>query len=272
LLRCHPSPKENKFVFLENLLGKLKLSMKFTSVKDIQTSLENIFENKSIKEIHKQLVSFKMVTILEAAKYFVVDDVPDTEWRHFALNFDIYTHFTSPIRRYPDVFVHRLLETCLKYGPDAKSHVNKYDMLALMSRCNKCKLTSRRVNDSCEKIFMCLYLKNNSFITKGLITTVSPGLAMIYIPHLDTEIRLWLNELNDVKLIKTIEKDEKTGIKLHIRKDDQTYDLELFELDEINVYVKSTDEFPIDYKIHFVIETENKDGSNTNPATTVIVN
>jgi DIS3-like exonuclease 2 len=262
LLRCHPSPKETKFVFLQTLLDKLKLQMDFKSVKHIQDSLDTILACNTINDMQKQYISFKMITILEAAKYFVVENIPEAEWRHFALNFDIYTHFTSPIRRYPDVFVHRLLETCLQYGPDAKNHFNKYDMVALMTKCNACKLTSRKVNDSCEKIFMCLYLKDNQIFTKGLVTTVNSGMAFIYVPHLETEVRLWLNEIADVKQTKTVEKGDKSGIKLLISKENQAFEIDLFELEEVNIYVKSTDEFPIDYKIHFVVHQKSNDDAN----------
>jgi VacB/RNase II family 3'-5' exoribonuclease len=152
LLRCHPPPGNVKVNAFEMLLDKLNLKMKFTSSKEIQESSAAIFNDPAVPDTYKAVVRYRMCKVLEAAKYFVVEKIPASEWKHFALSFDIYTHFTSPIRRYPDVLVHRLLEKCLIYKQDVKQYVNKYHMLAIMDKCNECKLNSKRVSDACEKV------------------------------------------------------------------------------------------------------------------------
>lgn len=57
---------------------------------------------------------------LQQAQYFCTGTLEEVaDWRHFALAVPVYTHFTSPIRRYPDVVVHRLLTQLLKDDPEA---------------------------------------------------------------------------------------------------------------------------------------------------------
>ena len=53
---------------------------------------------------------------LGTPEYFACASLDGAEsmWRHYALNMDYYTHFTSPIRRYADCIVHRLLEATLR--------------------------------------------------------------------------------------------------------------------------------------------------------------
>ncbi|KAF7701535.1 Exosome complex exonuclease RRP44 [Cucumispora dikerogammari] len=63
---------------------------------------------------------------------------------HFGLNVPIYTHFTSPIRRYADILVHRVLKQSLTGGECVSLHVNNNDIINNLNRQNmKCKLLNR---------------------------------------------------------------------------------------------------------------------------------
>lgn len=73
-------------------------------------------------------------------------------WRHYALNIPIYTHFTSPIRRYADVMVHRILTATL----DGASGVKKsYDMEAIAhtaAHCNEKRMAAKMAQERCDQV------------------------------------------------------------------------------------------------------------------------
>lgn len=64
-----------------------------------------------------ELLSFKAT---QRAKYFCAGMLDIAKYSHYALNTPLYTHFTSPIRRYADVLVHRQLESILQGGGERR--------------------------------------------------------------------------------------------------------------------------------------------------------
>jgi len=64
---------------------------------------------------------------------------------HFALSIDRYTHFTSPIRRYPDLYVHRVIKQVLSGGGFSADEV---DLIKFSAAAEHCSMTERRADDA----------------------------------------------------------------------------------------------------------------------------
>ena len=100
--RVHDLPDEDKLANLKTIANNLGYQLNLET-KKVNNSLNNL-----LKETHGQkeqeLIDTLTIRCMSKAVY-TIDNIG-----HYGLAFDYYTHFTSPIRRYPDVLVHRLLE------------------------------------------------------------------------------------------------------------------------------------------------------------------
>jgi ribonuclease R len=106
LFRVHKGPKPSKLENLRGFLGEMGLSLpggEDPKPKHYQTLLSSI---KGRPDAH--LVQTVMLRSLSQAVY-----TPENEG-HFGLGYDAYAHFTSPIRRYPDLMVHRAIRSVIQ--------------------------------------------------------------------------------------------------------------------------------------------------------------
>ena len=107
--RIHDEPNEDKLINLQTIISKFGYSINFKSKADISKSLNNLL-NDVVGKKEQNLVDTLTIRSMSKAKYST-DNIG-----HYGLAFDYYSHFTSPIRRYPDVMVHRLLQYYLVGG------------------------------------------------------------------------------------------------------------------------------------------------------------
>lgn len=70
------------------------------------------------------------------AKYFCAGMLDIAKYNHYALNVPIYTHFTSPIRRYADILVHRQLDSILQGGNEPKFTMDRDAVAKVAQQCN----------------------------------------------------------------------------------------------------------------------------------------
>ena len=106
-LRRHGEPDVNQMEKYKLLQGQLGFSLDISTAKTVQT--QHHYAPETSPDMVKILTNMLSKPIPEA-QYCRDGDEP-AKWQHYALAIPYYTHFTSPIRRYPDVVVHRLLET-----------------------------------------------------------------------------------------------------------------------------------------------------------------
>lgn len=110
--RCHDEPNEEKLSSLKTLVSKFGHKLDLKDKKSISKSLNKLLENvQGTKE--QNLVDTLAIRTMSKA-YYSTENIG-----HYGLAFDHYSHFTSPIRRYPDVMAHRLLQRYLDEEPTA---------------------------------------------------------------------------------------------------------------------------------------------------------
>ncbi|CAC5419923.1 DIS3L2 [Mytilus coruscus] len=169
ILRRHPKPQSNMVDALVELSKNAGFPIDATSAGTIQKSLWRYAESDDIYDARMQVLVNMSCKVMQKAKYFCTGCIDDEElYRHYALNVPVYTHFTSPIRRYADVMVHRTLAAALDNGE--LSEKSTVAIQSIAENCNDRKINGKRVSDLSSELNFAVLMKQpaimETFYTK----------------------------------------------------------------------------------------------------------
>lgn len=187
LRRVHGSPDPRKLTALTEFVRELGLKTE---------SLASRFAlQKLLRDVHndprEHAVNFAVLRSMQRAVYS-----PEEEG-HFALASDCYCHFTSPIRRYPDLTIHRLVEALT--GPNKKKPVQEFaDMLALGDHCSEREQRATEAERELNKVKLLDYFSDKiGMKMDGVVTGVESFGIFVTGTEIPAEGLIHLSTLTD---------------------------------------------------------------------------
>ena len=182
LYRVHEGPKAQKLELLREFLNGLGLG--FPSGEKVgpdsyQTVLASVKDRPDAN-----IIQTVMLRSMNQAVY-----QPDNKG-HFGLAYTAYAHFTSPIRRYPDLLVHRAIRSVIRSEIEtnkvkrhpkakkiAKKHIYPYSLADMLTLGEQCSLTERRADDATRDVvswLKCEYLQGHvGEVFSGVVSAVT---------------------------------------------------------------------------------------------------
>eukprot|EP01060_Flectonema_neradi_P001764 TRINITY_DN1109_c2_g2_i1.p1 TRINITY_DN1109_c2_g2~~TRINITY_DN1109_c2_g2_i1.p1 ORF type:complete len:327 (+),score=69.28 TRINITY_DN1109_c2_g2_i1:136-981(+) len=237
---------------------------------------------------HKEGATIRALAIrcMNLAKYCCTVESADHSLSHFALNLPLYTHFTSPIRRYADLVVHRVLKCALEIEgmvnkairdgipedkisitpkdiPSGQLLLHESEVTDVAVHCNERKDAARKCSEKSTELYYCLYLQSLleqhkadggvSHIEKhrATLTKIADKSFQIFLPTIGCERELFHNNgQKDQLWIGTILTKAKEGL-MYVQWQEGLYqEVSILDGWDVNVFLKPGD------KLDFVTELQ----------------
>jgi len=148
VFRVHDKPDEKKIAEIESFIKRLGYNINISNSKEPNKAI-----NKLLKIIEgkpeKNIIDMMVIRAMSKAKY------SSQNIGHFGLMFDNYTHFTSPIRRYPDLIVHRIINDIIN---NKTRTINELESLCL--HCSSMEEKATKAERASIKLMQVKYLSN----------------------------------------------------------------------------------------------------------------
>ncbi|XP_033842613.1 DIS3-like exonuclease 1 isoform X1 [Periophthalmus magnuspinnatus] len=188
LLRHHPPPRQEFFSQLQESARARGFTIDTRSNKSLADSLEQAVDPQD--PVVNRLLRMMATQAMSQAMYFSTGAVPADQYYHYGLALDRYTHFTSPIRRYADVIVHRLLMAALDLDRGLSSTLaSNRELEETAQHINNRNRAAQHAQRLSTELFQCLFFRERdpesdpSCVSDAVIYAIRDNGLLVFVPQ-----------------------------------------------------------------------------------------
>ncbi|TKS70505.1 DIS3-like exonuclease 1 [Collichthys lucidus] len=190
LLRRHPPPRQEFFSQLVDSAKARGFAIDTRTNKALADSLDQALDPQD--PLVNRLLRMMATAAMSQALYFSTGLESQDQFYHYGLALDRYTHFTSPIRRYADIVVHRLLAAAIDPEREAglgRTLASNKELEEMAQHINNKNMAAQRAQKSSTALFQCLYFKERdpqtdpSCVADAVIYSIRNNGILVFVPE-----------------------------------------------------------------------------------------
>lgn len=184
LLRRHPSPTKEMLEPLLRTTGSVGISLDISSSKALADSLDRAVGDDPY---FNKLIRILCTRCMTQAVYFCSGDLTLPEFHHYGLAAPLYTHFTSPIRRYADVIVHRLLAAALGIANLPPVFQDRAQLTSIADNLNYRHRNAQMASRASVELHTVVYFRKRPTDTEARILKIRSNGFIVFVPKFGIE-------------------------------------------------------------------------------------
>lgn len=185
MLRRHPQPQPGAFDGLNSSLKQHGFELDVSSSLALGKSLDAC--DKPGEPYFNKLVRILATRSMQQARYFCSGTVVPSEYLHYGLAAPIYTHFTSPIRRYADQMAHRLLAAIIGWEPISHHSLDLEAMNDLTDNLNTRHTAAQHAGRASTALHTLIFFRGRETVEDAHIIKVKENGVVVLVPRYGIE-------------------------------------------------------------------------------------
>eukprot|EP00884_Botryococcus_braunii_P014654 jgi/Botrbrau1/2318/Bobra.39_1s0007.1 len=185
LLRRHPAPTPQQFDPLLEALKAVGMEIDMSSSKALADSLDKLV--RSDDPYFNKLVRIMTTRCMMPAAYIGSSAMERKDFYHYGLATELYTHFTSPIRRYADVMVHRLLAASLGLDPLPEEAQDRLALKDLTDNLNVRHRNAQLASRASTELHTLIFFHSKSVVADARVTKIRSKGLVVFVPKFGIE-------------------------------------------------------------------------------------